>query len=87
MAIISDIKQNMSIYIRLWIYSATEEEYLKNSHKGFSNKKFKLGIVIVNGIPKNYTSIVKSVENIKFPDSVVITKGDIRTIKYTDHTF
>lgn len=87
MAITTDLKQNMSIYMRIWIYSATEEEYLRNSHKGSSNKKFKLGVVVVNGIPKNYTSIVKSVENIKFPDSTIITKGDIRQVKYTDHTF
>lgn len=87
MTTVSELKTNMSIYNRIWIYSATEEEYLRNSHKGLSSKKFKLGIVVVNGIPKNYTSIIKNMDNIKFSDSTVITTGDIRKVKYTDHIF
>lgn len=89
MATISEAqaKAELSIYHRIWIYSSTEEEYLRNSHIGSSSKKFKLGIVIVNGIPKNYTSIIKSMDNMRFSDSIVVTKGDIRKVKYTDHTF
>lgn len=84
---IQNLKSDMSIYNRIWIYSFTEEEYLRNSHIGSSSKKFRLGVVVVNGIPKNYTSIIKSLDNIRFSDSVVVTRGDIRKVKYTDHTF
>lgn len=90
MAITGDnqnLKTDMSIYHRLWVYSYTEEEQLRNSHLGSSSKKFRLGVVVVNGIPKNYTSIIKNINNIRFPDSIVITKGDIRKVKYTDHVF
>ena len=66
------------MYYRYFLYSS-EEETLKMQING-TNAKF--GTVIVNGVPKRYTSIVSSMENAK-SDAIVLIKGDIRKIKYT----
>ena len=68
-----------SMYYRYFIYSSEEEGMLRKVH----GNSLKLGTVLVRGIPKQYTSIVTDPNDTR-PDSVVITKGDIRKIKYTD---
>jgi len=67
-----------SLYFRYFLYSA-EEEALKIKIHGV-NASF--GTVSVRGVPKRYTSITTTLENSR-PDSIVVTKGDIRKIKYT----
>ena len=63
----------MSImYNRYFVYSA-EEEAIKQQVHG-PNAKF--GTVIVNGIPKRYTSIVTDMKNAK-SDAIIVTKGNI----------
>ena len=69
------------MYYRYFLYSA-EEEALRQKIHG-NNVSF--GTVAVNGVPKRYTSIVASMEDAK-PDAIVLTKGDIRKIKYTTPT-
>ena len=67
-----------SMYYRYFVYSA-EEEALKQTVHGI-NAEF--GTVIVNGVPKRYTSIVN--DPAKTPaDALIVIKGDIRKIKYT----
>lgn len=66
-----------SMYYRYFVYSA-EEEALKIKIHGIDAS---FGTVVVRGVPKRYTSIVSSLENTK-PDATVVTKGDIRKIKY-----
>ena len=68
-----------SMYYRYFIYSAEEETMLRKVH----GNNLKLGNVIVRGVPKTYTSIVTDPNNTK-PDAIVVLKGDIRKIKYTD---
>lgn len=71
-------KATQSLYYRYFVYSS-EEEALRIKLHGV-NASF--GEVIVNGVAKKYTSIVKDMKDSK-PDSVLVTKGDIRKIKYT----
>ena len=67
-----------SMYLRYFVYSA-EEEALKQKIHG-ANASF--GTVSVKGVAKRYTSIVRDPSESK-PDAIVLTKGDIRKIKYT----
>lgn len=67
-----------TMYYRYFVYSA-EEEALKIKVHG---RDTKFGTVIVHGVPKRYTSIVRSMDGTK-ADSLVVCKGDIRKIKYT----
>ena len=66
-----------SLYFRYFVYSA-EEESLKQKING-NNASF--GEVYVRGVPKRYTSIVSDMKNTK-SDAIIVTKGDIRRIKY-----
>lgn len=69
---------NNSMYYRFFVYSA-EEETLKQKIHG---KDAKFGSVIVRGVEKRYTSIVRDMS--KTPaDAIIVIKGDIRKIKYT----
>lgn len=70
-----------SLYYRYFIYSS-EEEALRQKLYG-QNASF--GTVVVRGNPKRYTSIVKDLKDTK-PDAIIVTKGDIRNIKYTHPT-
>lgn len=49
-------------------------------------KKFIPGQVLVNGKWKNFTQISKTPENIMYGDSILVTKGYLDQIKYTDCT-
>lgn len=70
--------EKKSIYFRYFVYSAEEEDLRKKIH----GEDASFGIVIVNGIPKRYTSIITNLADSK-ADALVICKGDIRKIKYT----
>ena len=65
------------MYYRYFVFSS-EEEALKQQIHG-NNASF--GTVIVRGVAKRYTSIVSDMSNAK-SDAIIITKGDIRKIKY-----
>ena len=67
-----------SIYTRLFVYSAEEEQRKIRVHG--SNASF--GTVICKGVPKRYTSIATTTEELP-TDALVLIKGDIRKIKYT----
>lgn len=80
---ISDSRDNSSIYTRYWVYSAEEANKLLRVMKTSSSSKSKLGTVIKNGSPRQYTSIVTDPSMIKYSDSVIVMTGDIRTVKFT----
>ena len=67
-----------SLYFRYFVYSS-EEESLRMKLYG-NNAKF--GTVNVRGVSKRYTSILSDMNNAK-SDAIIVTKGDIRRIKYT----
>ena len=67
-----------SMYQRYFVYSAEEESLRIKIH----GRNATFGTVIVNGVPKRYTSILSDISKAK-PDAIVVTKGDIRKINYT----
>lgn len=71
-------KDAKTLYFRYFVYSQ-EEEALRIKLFG---EDAEFGTVIVHGTPKKYTSIVTDLSNTK-SDAIVVTKGDIRKIKYT----
>ena len=78
---------NSSIFHRIWVYSKSEAEKLKQTNKGISSQGIILGNVVTDGgIYKTYTSIVRKREDIAYPDAVVVAEGDIRKVHYTHHT-
>ena len=75
-----------SIYERCFVYSPTQrDELLKLSATGSVNK-FKLGTVVVNGISKNYTEIVTNMSKCRYSDAMLVAKGDIRKMSFTEHS-
>lgn len=66
-----------SMYYRYFIYSAEEEERRIRIH----GKDASFGTVVVKGVPKRYTSMTASTANLP-SDALLVTKGDIRKIKY-----
>ena len=79
-----------SIYERCFVYSRTQAEELINTEKInniTAKRRFKLGKVVVNGVQRDYTEIVTSMDKARYPDAVLVTKGDIRKLKFTEHGF
>lgn len=75
---------NNNIYYRIFIYSRTQQDNLIKIEKDRGNSPPTFGKVIVKGVPKTYTEIVQSKNNIRYPDSRILIDGDIRMIKYTE---
>lgn len=71
----------IDIYFRCFVFSREEYEQKMNIDRKLG-KVTKLGQVLVNGIPKPYTSILTSMSRARFADSVEVISGDIRKIKY-----
>lgn len=71
-----------NIYTRYFIFSKSQYDNIKSiaTKRGDSNPKF--GTVVVNGVPKTFTAMVASLENLRYADSRVLISGDMRTIKY-----
>lgn len=82
-----------SIYERYFVYSPTQAEELTKVENGFGGasakygKRFKLGTVVVNGNAKEYTEMITSPDKARYADAKVVAKGDIRSIKFTEHSF
>lgn len=70
-----------SMYYRYFVYSAEEAERATRIY----GKTAAPGSVIVKGVPKPYTSIMTDPSAMN-TDAIVVTKGDIRKIKYTEPT-
>lgn len=79
-----------SIYERCFVYSRTQADELINIEKANNitvKRKFKLGKVVVNGVSRDYTEIVTSLDKARYPDAVLVAKGDIKNMKFTEHGF
>jgi len=72
------------IYDRCFIYSREQQETKTNIETSAGRSKPKFGSVIVKGVPKIYTDIITSMDKARYSDSILIIKGDIRTIKFTE---
>ena len=77
-------KSSHSIYERCFVFSRTQKDELINTENGISNHKFKLGTVVVNGVSKEYTEMVTSLDRARFGDAVLVAKGDIRKMSFTE---
>ena len=73
----------IDLYYRYFLYSQ-EQENMRLKVEGNLGKQVKTGTVIVNGVRKKYTEISTDPNKSKFSDSVIVTQGDIRKIKYTE---
>lgn len=73
-----------SIYTRYFVYSKTQADERKKIESTISSSKFKLGKVVVNGVAKDYTDIVTDMSRCRYGDSTLVTKADIRTVKFTE---
>ena len=85
-----DVMAINSIYERYFVYSPTQAEELtrtENIGRVDPRRKFKLGTVVVNGVAREYTEIVTSLARARYADAKLVAKGDIRTIKFTEHSF
>lgn len=79
-----------SIYERFFMYSPTQAQELTKTENEIGRDpryKFKLGTVVVNGAAKEYTEMVTSPSRARYPDALIVAKGDIRTMKFTEHSF
>lgn len=77
---------NSSIFHRIWVYSKAEAEKMKSINKGVSSFDVSLGTVVTTGgVAKPYTSIVRSRNDIAYPDAIVVAEGDMRKVHYTHH--
>lgn len=73
------------MYTRSFIYSAQQAKELKDINNVNGNK-FHLGSVVVNGVEKKYTSIVRSMDEVQYSDAKELIRGDIRHITYKGHS-
>ena len=73
-----------SLYERCFVFSPTHADELLKLNSQVPGSKFKFGTVVVNGVSKDYTDIVVDMSRVRYPDSILLTRGDIRKIKFTD---
>lgn len=76
-----------SIYERCFVYSPTQKDDLIKSRQINSTNKIKLGTVIVNGVPKDYTDMITDMSKSRYSDAILVAKGDIRRMKFTEPVF
>lgn len=69
------------MYNRVFVYSAQQASALKEIHEK-NGDRFHLGTVIVNGVEKKYTAIVRDISEVQYSDARKLIEGDIRHIKY-----
>lgn len=72
----------MTVYTRYFIFSKTQMDNMIAMAKKRGSSVPKFGTVVVNGVPKTFTLMTTSIDNLRYTDSKVIISGDMRTIKY-----
>ena len=71
------------LYNRYFVFSQQQMD-MQVKIEANLGKKPVFGTVIVNGSPKIYTDILADMGACRFGDSIIVTSGDIRKIKYTE---
>ena len=80
-------KSYNSIYERCFVFSRTQrDELIKTENAITKTRKFKLGTVVVNGVAKEYTEMITDMSRARYPDAILVAKGDIRKISFTEPT-
>ena len=65
-----------------FIFSITQMERRLEIEKGMSSGRPKLGTVVVNGVPKEYTDIITNMDRCP-GDGRVVAKGELKNMRYT----
>lgn len=68
----------VDIYKRLFFYSPTAAANMRK----IEGPNYTMPWVIANGVKKDFTEMVAKPEQLRFKDSIKITEGDIRTVRY-----
>lgn len=77
-----------SLYERYFLFSQSHYEKIKEIEKKSGNPNYKLGTVLVNGLFKPYTAMVRHPEEYErlYGDSKTVLVADIRKVKYNPPT-
>ena len=71
-----------TMYTRYFVFSSKQVEEMNKIADQRGASRPKLGTVVVNVIPKEFTAILTNIDHMKYADSKVLISGDIRTIKH-----
>lgn len=71
------------IFKRYFVFSKEQMKKRKSIEEQMGRTP-KFGTVIVNGVSRIYTDMVTSMDKCRYADSILVTEGDIRRIKYTN---
>lgn len=67
--------------IRYFLFSSSQMK-LRQEVESKLGRIYSPSLVLVNGEYKQYTEIVDDPNDSRFSDSIIVTYGDIRSIKY-----
>lgn len=73
-----------SIYTRCFVYSQAQRQQMIDIASAMGTTQPKVGKVVVNGIYREYTEIVRDMTQCRYSDAILVTKGDIREIQFTE---
>ena len=73
-----------SIYTRCFVFSQLQQQQMTEVASTMGSNRPKIGKVVVNGVYRDYTEIVRDMTQCRFPDAILVTKGDIREIQFTE---
>lgn len=71
------------LYYRIFVYSVEQKKEQEAIAK-MQGKTYTPGNVIVKGRQKPYTDIVLSMDKVQYGDSIIVAKGDMRRIAFTN---
>lgn len=69
------------IYYRYFVFSRTQMDDIRRRNAKLG-REVEFGTVVVGGVKKEYTDILISMDQVKYPDSIKVAEGDIRFIGY-----
>ena len=73
-----------SIYTRCFVFSQTQRQQILDIATKMGTSQPKVGKVVVNGVYREYTEIVRDMTQCRYTDAILVTKGDIREMKFTE---
>nr|DAP19576.1 MAG TPA: hypothetical protein [Caudoviricetes sp.] len=73
-----------SIYTRCFVFSQAQRKQIADIAATMGSIQPKIGKVVVNGVYREYTEIVRDMTQSRYPDAVLVIKGDIREMKFTE---
>jgi hypothetical protein len=71
-----------NLYTRTFVFSRAQRDEIFEIEKKAGNRTPKLGQVIVNGVPHQYTEILPPGRDSRYSDARILIKGDMRKIKF-----